>query len=375
MKKVTKKQMGLIAAVVLLGVGGTYAYVQNQSSVKAAEAKKEVKATTDKLDGLNTEINALYDKKDPDFLVKGIKTKQITDLQKKVTKETTIKKEKNLSKKDYTDLDQKVELVNTNIKKAKKAMEALIAINGLYQQTQTSVAINGSVVKKDLAIVDDLKKETVENVNKAFFKEGATKTYDKTINELISNAEKQLNQIDTSKAAVAKVFKEGKIISIDNKLYDVAKSETDKIKNEKAKKALLDQLAKVKSDIDKKAEEEAEKVAADQTAQQQAQAQSQVKQEEQAVVDPTTQQATNEQNQGSQSPTYAGGNTEYQAPASTGEGTGAGYQPPATNGGGAGVTQPPATAGNGQGVMTQAEGDKAAEDASTSDWSQFFPNK
>ncbi|GGD03296.1 hypothetical protein [Enterococcus wangshanyuanii] len=364
MKKVTKKQMGLIAAVVLLGVGGTYAYVQNQSSVKAAEAKQEVKATTEKLDSLNTEINALYDKKDTDFLEKGIKTKQINDLQKKVTKETTIKKEKNLSKKDYTDLDQKVELVNTNIKKAKKAMEALVAINGLYQQTQTSVAINGSDVKKDLAIVDDLKKETVENVSKAFFKEGATKTYDKTINELIANAEKQLNQIDTAKAEVVKVYKDGKVLSTDNKLYDTAKNETDKIKNDKAKKALLEQLAKVKEDIDKKAKEEAEKAAADQTAQQ---AQSQTQQNTQTAVAPTVQQGTTEENSATQAPapTYDGGNGGYVAPPATGGNDGGNYQPPVTDNGTSGnngTTQPPVA---GTGGMNQ---DQLNEDAKNNDY-------
>lgn len=52
MKKLSKKQLVVIAAAVVLGVGGTYAYTKNQSSVKAAEATKELKQSTGNLKDL-----------------------------------------------------------------------------------------------------------------------------------------------------------------------------------------------------------------------------------------------------------------------------------------------------------------------------------
>ncbi|MEI5992352.1 hypothetical protein A5881_003908 [Enterococcus termitis] len=378
MRKLTKKQLVLIAVVVVLGVGGTYAYTQNQSSVKASEAKQEVKATTKKLEDLNKEFAALYDKKDPDFLVKGIKAKQITDLQEKLTKVATIKKDKELSKKEYAAYEQEVKSVKANLTSATKKLDALVDINGLFLQTQTAVAINGSDVKKDLAIVDDLKKETVEKVSKAYFKEGATKSYDKTINELLTNAENQLNQIDKAKSEVVKVYKDGKVVSTDNKLYDTAKAETDKIKNEKAKKALNDQLDKVKADMDKQVAED--KVKADETAK--AQTETPTNANTQATntnsAPASTDQGASANEAAPVDNGYTGNDSGYVAPEAPAEG---GYTPPVTGGGSTGggsspapqAPSQPSTGGNGQGVMTQEEMDKAAEEAGKSDWSDFFP--
>ncbi|MEI5992455.1 hypothetical protein A5881_004011 [Enterococcus termitis] len=378
MKKVTKKQLGLIAAVVLLGAGGTYAYTQNQSKVKASEVKQEVKETTKKLEDLNKEVAALYDTKDPDFLVKGIKAKQIKDLKEKMTKVDTIKKDKELSKKEYVAYDKEVKAVNDNLANATKKLNALVDINGLFQQTQTAVAINGSDVKKDLAIADDLKRETVEKVSKAYFKEGATKTYDKTINELLANAENQLNQIDKAKVEVAKVYKEGKVVSTDNKLYDTAKAETDKIKNEKAKRALSDQLDKVKTDIDKQATED--KAKADETTKAQAEATSN--------ANPQANNTNAAQASGTQGATgteaapvdngYTGNDGGYVAPEAP---TNGGYTPPASNGGSTGggstpapqAPSQPSNGGGGRGEMTQEDLNQASKDAANADWSDFFP--
>ncbi|MET3564146.1 biopolymer transport protein ExbB/TolQ [Enterococcus rotai] len=360
MKKLTKKQLGLIAAVVVLGVGGTYAYTQNQSSVKASEAKQEVKATMEKLEDLNKEVATLYDKKDPDFLVKGIKAKQITDLQEKETQVATIKKDKELSKKDYAAYEQEVKSVKGNLTSATKKLDALVDINSLFQQTQTAVAINGSDVKKDLAIVDDLKKETVEKVSKAFFKEGATKTYDKTINELLANAENQLNQIDKAKSEVAKVYKDGKVVSTDNKLYDTAKTETDKVKNEKAKKALNDQLDKVKADMDKKAAEEAK--GQEEIKQENGTPQQQAKTPEDRETLEATQTLQEQTDQGQTTTDYTGlggapGTGDYVPQGGNGN-----PQPQAPQ-----AQTPPPAGGNGRGEMTQDDLNQASKDAATSD--------
>ncbi|MGX7203071.1 hypothetical protein BCR22_11635 [Enterococcus plantarum] len=375
MKKLSKKQLGLIAAVVFLSAGGTYAYAQNQSSVKAAEAKQVVKETTKKLEDLNKEAAALYDPKDSDFLLKGIKAKQVTDLQEKVTKVATIKKDKKLSKSEYTAYDQEVKSVNDNVTKATEKLNALVDINGLFQQTQTAMAINGSDVKKDLAIADDLKKETIEKVSKAYFKEGATKTYDKTINELLSNAETQLNQLDKAKIEVSKVYKDGKVVSTDNKLYDTAKAETDKIKNEKAKKALIDQLDKVKADIDKQAAEE--KAKAEETTKSQSEA-ANTQANNSNVAQPSENQGSTGTEAAPVENGYTGNGGSYVAPETP---TNGGYTPPANNGGSTGggstpapqAPSQPSPGGNADGSLTQEQGNQAEKDAATSDWSEFFP--
>lgn len=378
MKKLSKKQLVVIAAAIVLGVGGTYAYAKNQSSVKAAEATKELKQSTDNLKDLDKKINTLFDSKDPDFLSKSIKTKQLNDLQEQVDEKTKISKNKKYDKKELKQFESEATAVKEKMKKAKTAMQTLIDINGMYQQTQTAVAINGSDVKKDLPIADDLTTEIVAKVKKSDFKEGATTTYDKTINELLSIAENQLNQIEKAKTEVSKVFKDNKVVSTDSTLYDTAKTEVDRVKNEKAKKDLQAQLDKVKADSDKKEKEEADKTAQAKQAEEQA-ANATAQAQQPATLDngATGTEAQAGTNNAPATNNYSNAGAGYD---NTGDGnTGGGYTaPPATGGGstGSGNAAPPAqpsTGGNGRGEMSQNDLDQASKDAANADWGSFFP--
>ncbi|MGL9757226.1 hypothetical protein, partial [Enterococcus sp. DIV2324] len=228
-----------------------------------------------------------------------------------------------------------------------KTFDKQQAANKLFQKT----AINGSKITKDLPIADELKKETVDQVKKTV--DQPASDFEKSVLSLATEAENQVKQIDKAKQATAKVYKD-KVVSTDTKLYDAAKAETEKIKNAKAKKALNDQLTKVKADIDKKAAEaekketEVKEAAADQSQQQQ-----------NAVTAADTQAVTD---QGAAAPDYsgAGGNVDtggytpqgnadpgyqqpqYQAPAQQETQT---PQAPATGGGGQGQN-PPTTNNN-----------------------------
>ena len=267
LSKKSKMAVGLVGLVCVVAiVGGGSAYANNQSQQKmAVETQQTLDTTTTKLSDLTTMVEALLDSKDQNYLAQDVTEKQVNELKKEVgltiqsVSKDTLSGNKALDKVDFSDYEQAKTEINTQLDKVQKALETQTTINSLYKQDKENVAMNGSKVKKDLPIKDDLKKETVEKAKKELFEKDTKVPYNKTINDLVTTAENQVNQIEKAKSEVAKVFKDGKVVSTDKKLYETAKTETDKIKNEKAKKSLSDQLAKVKSDLDKKEKEESEK--------------------------------------------------------------------------------------------------------------------
>lgn len=351
MKKLTKKQKTMISVVgvAVIVFGGTYAYGQSQSNKKRAEAKQELTVSTNKLAELDKQIVALLDSKDSNYLAKDVKEEQITKLKKQVETETTLKDTENLPKADYDTFKKQSNAVQQDIQKVETAYKTQTTVNGLFKRTDKEVAMNGSDVKKDLTIADDLKKETVEQAKKEVYKDKSTVPYDKTVNELLTNAENQINQLEKAKSEVAKVYKDGKVISTDTKAYDTAKAETDKVKNEKAKKGLSDQLAKVKADIDKKAKEEADKK--NQSSEAKKTSQADGAKQDNATTDTPTADGTataNAENNATTDNGYTanGGATDNGNAGSNG----GGYTPPTGNGGGStggGSTNTPS--GNGGG--------------------------
>jgi len=368
MKKLTKKQTGalVVAAAIVIGFGGTYAYGESKAQKKRDEVKTEFVAKTTNLDNLQQSIDQLFDKKDDNFLIRDVKSDQVKTLTKQVADAVKFKESKELSKSDKASFDKKAKAVQADATKLTLAYDTQTTINQLFQQKDKKPAMNGTAIQKDVPIVDDLTAETIKKAKDSYYMEGATTTYGKTVNELLSNAENQFNQIDTAKKAVEKVIKDDKVISTDTTLYDSAKAETDKIKNEKAKKNLTDQLAKVKADSDKKASEE--KAKADATTQAAAAKETTNAQNNAPVAEPTNQGGTATADNGATA--TGGGYTANGA----GTNTGGGYTPPATGGGSASPQAPsqPSTGGNPDGSLTQEQGDKAAEEAGNADWSGFF---
>lgn len=366
LSKNKKVAFGLVTLVCVVGLGvGGSVYANNQAQQKKSdEVSHSLTKTTSDLEQLNKELVQLLDGKDTNYLAKNVTKEQVSTLKKRVEDIKSIEVDRESyenDKKVKKELDQYNEessMVRDTMDKVEKAFDTQVAINSLYKQEKENVALNGTDVKKDLSIVDDLKKETVEETKKKFFEKDTNVPYNQTINELITTAEAQLNQIEKAKVEVAKVYKDGKVISTDRALYDGAKAEVDKIKNEKAKKELLDQLAKVKTDIDKKAEEEKAKAEA---------------QSNEASAQASNQEQTASANAGTTAQATQNG---YDSSYTDNGATGSGYTPSYDGGSAGGSASTPQTpsqpttdggSGNGQGVMTQDEMDKAAEEASKMD--------
>ncbi|OTN83979.1 hypothetical protein A5819_003529 [Enterococcus sp. 7E2_DIV0204] len=288
----TKKTVALcLVAVAVIGGGSAYAYSSGQSKQKLEAAQTEVKKQEATLKTLNRDLKGYFDKKSPSYLVENMQESKIKELKKEVENATSLKE--TTLKVDHTSFDKEVEAVNKTMTKLETTFEKQQAVNKLFQEK----AVNGAEISKELPIADDLKQETIDQVKKSV--EKPTSDFEKTIQSLTAEAENQLKQLDKAKQATTKVYKD-KVISTDTKLYDTAKTEVDKVKNAKAKKALTDQLSKVKADIDKKAAEEAKGQA--ETKQESGTPQQQAKTTEAQE----TAQAPTQGNQGQPTPDYTG---------------------------------------------------------------------
>ncbi|WP_271495945.1 hypothetical protein, partial [Enterococcus sp. 5H] len=200
------------------------------------------------LDLLHSDLKAALDKTDEHYLVQGFSQEQMDSLSERKNKAVSID--------DNDKVKAAIATVKESFEKVQTAYNRQEAVNSLYQKDDQSQAMDGIELKKDLAITDDLKKEIVTNVKDAYFVKDAKSDYDKTINTFITAAEDQVNQIETAKVAVSEIYNstEEKVSSVDQELYDKAKTETEKIKNDKARNELLDKVSQVKEEMDKQAE-------------------------------------------------------------------------------------------------------------------------
>lgn len=376
-KNLSNMKKTAIALVTILAVGGAgaTAYASNQSKQKMIEAQAMITTKTNDLKELENDINQLFDPVENNFLKRNITEDQVKEVSKKLNAILNDKYDERLYLSDYNE-------ESANAKKAMNKLEATFkiqtAINKLYKNDKNTVAINGSEVKKDLAIADDLKVDSVEEVKGAVGLSGGSvqeehTTFDEVAIDLVKNAENQLKQIDTATQAVKKVYEGNKVVSTDSKLYDSAKTETDKIKNAKAKKDLSDQLEKVKKDIDKKVEEPKKQ-----------EEQKQAPEGTETVQAGTTQDQTQTAQNNATSPDYSGttngatdnGNYvpqdvggDYQQPQNQAPQPTA---PPANDGatGGGQTTAPPATGGGNNVVVNPGDiqGSEENNTGGTNEW-------
>ncbi|PZL74036.1 hypothetical protein CI088_07920, partial [Enterococcus plantarum] len=261
------------------------------------------------------------------------------------------------------------------LEQAQLKMESQTAVNKLFQEKDKKGVLHGTTVVKDRAIGDEVTDKSVKETKTVYGYEKPKNDFEKAVNDLIKEAEAQTGQQTKAKKAVEQVYKDGKVVSTDNKLYDTAKAETDKIKNEKAKKALIDQLDKVKADIDKQAAEE--KAKAEETTKSQSEA-ANTQANNSNVAQPSENQGSTGTEAAPVENGYTGNGGSYVAPETP---TNGGYTPPASDGGSTGggstpapqAPSQPSPGGNADGSLTQEQGNQAAKDAATSDWSEFFP--
>lgn len=244
MKKLTKEQVRLIILGLIVGLFflGSFFYMGSQAQQKRELVKTNLLGKTDNLEAIDLAIQQLFDTKDPNFLVKDVKKEQVAKLKKLMTKGIQFKETTLLPKMDYAAFNRRVKQVKKDYSKLEAAYETQTHINQLYETKGSQVAMNGPVLNQELPITDDLTQATVNEIKITYYKQDASTHYEQTVNEFIETAEKQVDQIKKAQEAVAKVYQDGQVVSTDSQLYSDAKTETNQIKNEKAKQALINQL-------------------------------------------------------------------------------------------------------------------------------------
>jgi hypothetical protein len=322
MKQLSKKQKVTIATVaVLVVLGGSFgykAYADGQTKKQVEQAQVLVDKQSKEIKDLQVEIKALFNAEKPDFLNKDVSEETLSLIQEKLDKieknyDSIVFPTREVKTKDYSNY---LSSCKESIMMIESMLVAQKDVNGLFGKT----VITGDTVTKDVAIKNDLKADTVKTVKDSFYNKEIQSEWQKAINSLLDNADDQLKQIEKAKQTLEKVYKDNKVINTDQKNYDSAKSEIDKVRNEKVKKELAGKLAKVKQEIDSKAKAESEKKA-----------------QEQTVSESTTQKAQEQASQVAQNEASTNGGAPQTA---TNDGTQEGYNPyvPEQGTGGAGAS-------------------------------------
>lgn len=217
-KKKNKKRYIIAASVVVLATGGWFVYDQAQKNSAAekkiqteqlAEQKELATSTKEALENFFTDDSHVYIK--PGMI--GNST-------------ATIKK--NLDKlKDHSDYKEIKSLYDTVTNKQAEVAK----VNQLFAQP----IINGNKLN-DVAIIAD-KKIDLKKVEEK-------DALDKLVNQAITEATNQYDQLQKAKEAVSLIYKENKVTDqLTLSTYDAAKAEVDKIKSATLRKPLSDGLA------------------------------------------------------------------------------------------------------------------------------------
>lgn len=282
----SKKRNLIIASSILLGtttVGGTvYAYSQHTSHQESIDnATASIKLEQETLDQLFTKLESY--ELEGGFLSKELNVEELGKIEKSLNsvkdsyidfhiEKDDLKSDIKVIKLDKKELEEKLEGISTKLTVQDQ-------VNALFAED----VIVGSDVSKQ-ALADGVKVEKVDGI-----KESVTDVdskWGKALTKSLDNAVAQVKQIDKANKAVAKVFKDDKVVEgVDRDAYKKAKSVVKKVENEKVSKELntkLDKVLKVVKADEAKAKqlaeekEEAERVAKEKAeAEAQAQAQSQ----------------------------------------------------------------------------------------------------
>ncbi len=314
MKKVSKKMKLVIGCISIVVVGSCLVgYTNYSSSQQLKQETKALKLEQSAYSELKKSLKSL--RNEQGYFVSDVTKDSISKIVKEVNSLTVndhlkyndlknesanLKKEINSLKEDAKEMqsDYKVqESVNTLFQVIKqqsrdvnKSVEnEIVAIK--EDNVNTSLSISDNVTIDSMEIFKDLNYQKAEKISE----------WQKSINKLIDEATNQANQIKTATEKVNSLFdKENVKSDVSTDSYNQAKIETDKIKNEKAKKTLTDKLVKVKTKLDeqekKKQEEQKQQEKAKQEAQQS---------EQQAQQQSTGNTANNQQQAQSATPNYS----------------------------------------------------------------------
>lgn len=232
-----------LSVVICLIIGAVVFQIKHQNKVK--DAKITLNFQIKAAGSLKKEIDAAYLDDKSSFLKKTVTSQTLEMFDSKLKKlfidKMIADKALKTLKRDYTSSydDTKQALANLQT-----VFDAQTAVNELFNPT--SPVLVEKVIKKDVAIVDDLDAEKVNQIDTKSF--GGSE-FGKAVDTLKAEALAQVKQIETARAAVNALFKDGKAQD-DEVGYNKAKSEVDKIRNAKAKKELSDKLGQVKQVVD-----------------------------------------------------------------------------------------------------------------------------
>lgn len=247
----SKKKLAVMGTVVVFAVSGVGIGVKvsadNQYKEQLAQALQSTNKVDKEIDTLEKELMAFYENEDQEFFVKDLCGTDFDSLKRSIDKIV-------ISKYKVTSKELTNKLVSAKSEKG-AISDHFIAVEEQFNQQewlnayfQKDKAINGSTVKSDLVIVDDLKSDhllTLSDEDKGVWAEATKK--------VLKNATDQLDQIKKSLVQIDKLFKDNKVIDpVDDKALKAAQDDVKKIKNEKARKEQEARLKQVTDEVAKR---------------------------------------------------------------------------------------------------------------------------
>lgn len=268
-----KTMLGVgIAAVVLIGGGGTVYGVEKTKQQERQDAQLTIQKETSSLSNngaVSKAVAALFDTDNPAFLSQGLTQTMIDNAQLLLDKadksvEDILATYSDLSTKDFDTRQKTLQLL---LETAQQKFDAQSALNDLFDGDL--LGIYGSEVHTDLTITEkttsELLSTTKEKVDGLSEDDWLT-----AFTDVFDNAKTQVDQVTKATASVTALF-DGETVKEDvsEDSYNAAKADVDAILNETLKQAQQTRLDQVKAKLDEKkaAEQEAQKAEAEAQAQ------------------------------------------------------------------------------------------------------------
>ncbi|MGM0139019.1 hypothetical protein IGI65_001470 [Enterococcus sp. DIV0755b] len=251
----------LLATAIILG-GGGYGYYVHDQNVKA-QARQEQQKIEAQETSIKEKLADFYTDTSHQFIKADKTNTQLEDLTKEVNE---LKKKANTAgtKEQLTDLANEINSLQ-------EKMTIVAAVNNLFE----SPVVNGSQVKTTVAIKgDDVNVDPLTTDDE----------FSKAINNVISDAKSQLNDLNAAKKAMAVIYADDKVKdSVSRQQYQTAQKAVAKLFDGVQKKTLTENLKKVDDTLTKKEAAAAKK-------QQEAQAAAEQQATEQAAKSQSEQQ-------------------------------------------------------------------------------------
>lgn len=260
MKLSTKQKklaiIGTVSAVVLLSGGAGYSVVKsNEYKADLDALKSGVSKENTEVSNLQAKIESAYLKTNKQYLSPTFTKDDFTALEKSVNSLLNDNKKLDnlLSKLKDTDKKAFNSTLSRSTTKLKELSDNFSALKSKFskQTNLNKLFVKGVLVGDKLTeqpIADKLSNSEFNKAKSTLYVKDAKSAFDKSVNEGLSFAEKQLKQIDDTKSKEAELVKNGKATDKANKdSLSQFKSLVEGIKNPHIKKS-FDKALKVISD-------------------------------------------------------------------------------------------------------------------------------